>query len=125
MATIWYQDDYEGSVRTRVSFSNDICVSKRVSSTGCPGSANNRVSSSVLLYSTGWLQSNIRMILRVRFVRVCPISNDICVSKRVSSTGCPGSVNNRVSGSVLLYRVATILYQDNFEGSVCTRVSSF
>jgi hypothetical protein len=58
-------------------------------------------SNSVLLYCTGWLQSSIRMILRVRFVRGFPVSNNISVSKCVSPTGCPGSDNNRVSSTVL------------------------
>ncbi len=49
-------------------------------------------SNSVLLYCTGWLQSSIRMILRVRFVRGFPVSNNISVSKCVSPTGCPLSM---------------------------------
>ncbi len=52
-------------------------------------------SNSVLLYrvATIWYQDD----LRVRFVRGFPVSNNISVSKSVSSTGCPGSDNNRVS----------------------------
>ncbi len=80
----------------------------------------------LLLYCTGWLQSGIRMILRVRFVRGFPVSNNISVSKCVSSTVCPGSANNRVSSSVLLYRVAIILYQgDDTVGVWLNGVFSF
>ncbi len=84
VATIWYQDDglHEG-VQFLIKL---VCQSMLLHGVqvlqmlGC--------SNSVLFYCTGWLQSSIRMILRVRFVRGFPVSNDISVSKSVSSTGC-------------------------------------